>query len=136
MALNLLSNVREALDAAVEHFTTSSLDSSVISEGREFFQSHLEWRVARLRDLFHTEALHASPSFTPTSTTATTSTLPLQGKKHDEQAAVTQLIERLMPSIRSAMTETLTASVSAATCASNEQTAGPLKVSADPLPLD
>ena len=136
MALTLLSNVREALDAAVEHFTTSSLDSSVICEGREFFQSHLEWRVSQLRDLFHAETLHASPPMLPASTTAATSTLPLKGKKHDEQAVVTQLIERLMPSIRSAMTETLTASVGAATSASSEQTMEPLKVSADPLPLD
>lgn len=93
--------MREALDVAVEHLANIGLNSNVIHEGREFFHCHLEWRVAQLRNLLGSKAICASPSLSsPFTSTA----------NHDEQATVTH---------RSAMAETLTASMDVDTSASS-----------------
>ncbi|VDO03068.1 unnamed protein product [Rodentolepis nana] len=123
--LSLLYSVREALDAAVEQLATT--DDEAISDSREFFRTHLEWRVSRLRNILQVE-----PPLSSSIHSGISSTTMEQQQNVEETAVVNQLIERLMPSIRTAMTETLTAT------ATTEQVADrrSLKVSADPLPAE
>lgn len=123
--LNLLYSVRKALDVAVEQLATT--DDEAISDSREFFRTHLEWRVSRLRSILQVE-----PPLSSSIHSGISSTTIEQQQNVEETTVVNQLIERLMPSIRTAMTETLTAT------AVTEQVADrrPLKVSADPLPSD
>ncbi|VDL60863.1 unnamed protein product [Hymenolepis diminuta] len=126
-ALSLLSNVQEALDAAVEQLATTS--GEAINESREFFRTHLDWRVTRLRNILQIE-----PPFSSSIHPDISSTTIEQQQNVEEATAVSQLIELLMPSIRSAMTETLTATGTATT----EQVVDrrSLRVSADPLPTE
>lgn len=126
-ALSLLSTVREALDAAVEQLATTS--GEAINESREFFRTHLDWRVIRLRNILQIE-----PPLSSSIHPDVSSTTMEQQQNVEEATAVSQLIERLMPSIRSAMTETLTATGTATT----EQVVDrrSLRVSADPLPTE
>eukprot|EP00108_Taenia_solium_P006289 TsM_000193500 transcript=TsM_000193500 gene=TsM_000193500 len=137
LALSLLSNVREALDVAVEHLAAFSADSSTICESREFFHSYLERRVARLRSILRAEPLVSSspPSLLSQSPTADTPTQRIE-ETVSPQAAVVKLIERLMPSIRSAMAETLTAGVGPGTGTPSEHTDATLKISANTSPDD
>ncbi|KAH9286084.1 WD repeat-containing protein 62 [Echinococcus granulosus] len=137
LALSLLSNVRQALDAAAEHLAAFSADSSTICEGRKFFHSYLEWRVARLRGILQVGSLVSSSQLSPSTQSPTTDT-PAQRveKTAPSQAAVVKLIEHFTPSIRSAMAETLTAGVGAGMGTSSEETDGALKIPVDPFPDD
>ncbi|KAL5113101.1 WD repeat-containing protein 62 [Taenia crassiceps] len=137
LALSLLSNVREALDVAVDHLAVFSADSSTICESREFFRAYLERRVARLRSILQAEPLVSSSSSSLLSQSPTTDT-PIQRVEEtvSSQAAVVELIERLMPSIRSAMAETLTAGVGPGTGISSGQTDTTLKISTNTSPED
>uniref|UniRef100_A0A5K3ETA8 ANAPC4_WD40 domain-containing protein n=1 Tax=Mesocestoides corti TaxID=53468 RepID=A0A5K3ETA8_MESCO len=94
-ALNFLSNVREALDAAADHLASIN-DKNVVSLSREFFLTELDWRVARLRSILHMEAAFSSASSN------------VLRSEDPSQLAVAKLVERIMPSIRSAVAETLT----------------------------
>lgn len=127
----------EALDVAVEHLAAFSADSSTICESREFFRSYLEQRVARLRSILRAEPLVSSspPSLLSQSPTADTPTQRIE-ETVPSQAAVVELIERLMPSIRSAMAETLTAGVGPSMSTPNEHTDATLKISTNTSPAD
>nr|CDS33412.1 mitogen activated protein kinase binding protein [Hymenolepis microstoma] len=124
-ALSLLYSVREALDAAVEQLATT--DDNAISDSREFFRTHLEWRVSRLRNILRVE-----PPISSSIHSGISSTTIEQQQNVEGTAVVNQLIERLMPSIRTAMTETLTATATSEQVADRKS----LKVSADPLPAE
>ncbi|KAM7540800.1 hypothetical protein Aperf_G00000033098 [Anoplocephala perfoliata] len=131
-ALSLLSNVREAIDAAVEHFTTT--DYETIRESQEFYRTHLEWRVTQLRNILQVDSPLSFSTHPESTTTPIAASTELGAKQQQqvEEAAVTQLIDRLMPSIRSAMAETLTGGAPSAEHTDRRS----LKISADPLPAD
>ncbi|VDM33273.1 unnamed protein product [Hydatigera taeniaeformis] len=135
LALSLLSKVREALDVAMDHLAAFSTNSSTICDSRKFFSCHLEQRITRLRSVLRVEPPISAFPPSPLSQSPTTDT-PTQHIEEStpSQAAVVELIERLMPSIRSAMAETLTAGVSPGSVTSSEHADGTLKIPTNPFP--
>lgn len=86
-----MANVREALDIAVAEFDRLTADSPddddpVRSAGQAYIQDELEWRFSRLRALLGLESACVDPPVA--------------------RALAADLMERLLPHIRSALSNT------------------------------
>lgn len=85
------------MDAVSHHFSASKVvQEEEIDAGRAFFRDELEWRLARLRSLLRLESAGAD----------TATAVPAAVTPSDEKG-MSELIERLMPRLCSAMVKTL-----------------------------